>query len=201
MTTVDIASRPLSEADHARQLRRAVIASTVGTTIEWYDFLLYSIVTGLVFGKLFFPNQDPLSATLLAFGTYFVGFAARPVGGLGFEERRPLDDEMSDGPVDAHRGVSLQLGDAAPPGDRPRQRARRGERGGKHDENEQTARHGRGFLAMRIAYCVIGLRLSASTAAGRGAGGRCRRLLLHDVRRRPSRSSRPRRRPSAPGSA
>ena len=55
MTTIDIASTTLSEADHRAQLRRAVIASTVGTTIEWYDFLLYSIVTGLAFGKLFFP--------------------------------------------------------------------------------------------------------------------------------------------------
>ena len=55
---------PLSEADHRAQLRRAVIASTVGTTIEWYDFLLYSIVTGLVFGKLFFPKSDPLVGVL-----------------------------------------------------------------------------------------------------------------------------------------
>ena len=52
MTTTDIAVGAISESEHARQLRRAVIASTVGTTIEWYDFLLYSIVTGLVFGKL-----------------------------------------------------------------------------------------------------------------------------------------------------
>jgi hypothetical protein len=51
MTTVDNASTVLSEADHRAQLRRAVIASTVGTTIEWYDFLLYSIVTGLAFGS------------------------------------------------------------------------------------------------------------------------------------------------------
>jgi len=48
MTAIDIASSPLSEADHGRQLRRAVIASTVGTTIEWYDLLLYSVVTGRV---------------------------------------------------------------------------------------------------------------------------------------------------------
>ena len=47
---------PLSDAEHSRQLRRAVIASTVGTAIEWYDFFLYSIVTGLVFAKLFFPE-------------------------------------------------------------------------------------------------------------------------------------------------
>jgi hypothetical protein len=74
----------LSEAEHSAQLRKAVIASTVGTAIEWYDFFLYGTAAGLVFGKLFFPNQDPLSATLLAFGTYFIGFAARPVGAAIF---------------------------------------------------------------------------------------------------------------------
>jgi metabolite-proton symporter len=75
---------PLSDADHSRQLRRAVIASTIGTAIEWYDFFLYSVVTGLVFAKLFFPNDDPLTGTLNAFGVYFVGFLARPVGAAIF---------------------------------------------------------------------------------------------------------------------
>src|SRR5579871_6424970 len=74
----------MSQADHNAQLRRAVVASTIGTAIEWYDFFLYGTAAGLVFGKLFFPNQDPLSATLLAFGTYFVGFIARPVGAAIF---------------------------------------------------------------------------------------------------------------------
>ena len=75
---------PLPEAEHSAQLRKAVIASTIGTTIEWYDFFLYGTAAGLVFGKLYFPNSDPLAATLLAFGTYFVGFAARPVGAAIF---------------------------------------------------------------------------------------------------------------------
>ncbi|HXX04832.1 MAG TPA: MFS transporter [Xanthobacteraceae bacterium] len=75
---------PLPQAEHSAQLRKAVIASTIGTTIEWYDFFLYGTAAGLVFGKLYFPNQDPLSATLLAFGTYFIGFAARPVGAAIF---------------------------------------------------------------------------------------------------------------------
>jgi metabolite-proton symporter len=75
---------PLSEAEHTRQLRRAVVASTIGTAIEWYDFFLYSVVTGLVFAKLFFPNDDPLTGTLNAFGVYFVGFLARPVGAAIF---------------------------------------------------------------------------------------------------------------------
>jgi metabolite-proton symporter len=74
----------LPEAEHSAQLRKAVVASTIGTAIEWYDFFLYGTAAGLVFGKLFFPNEDPLSATLLSFGTYFVGFAARPVGAAIF---------------------------------------------------------------------------------------------------------------------
>jgi len=72
------------EADDRRQLRRAVIASTVGTTIEWYDFFLYSTVTGLVFAQLYFPKSDPLVGTLQAFGIYAVGFIARPVGAAIF---------------------------------------------------------------------------------------------------------------------
>jgi metabolite-proton symporter len=77
-------SKTTSQADERLQLRRAVIASTVGTTIEWYDFFLYSIVTGLVFAKLFFPKSDPLVGTLQAFAVYAVGFIARPVGAAIF---------------------------------------------------------------------------------------------------------------------
>jgi MFS family permease len=84
MTTINITAHPLSETDHRAQLRRAVIASTVGTTIEWYDFLLYSTVTGLVFGKLFFPKSDPLVGVLEAFAVYTVGFIARPIGAMIF---------------------------------------------------------------------------------------------------------------------
>src|SRR5438128_12370237 len=74
----------LSPSEHQIQLRRAVIASTVGTAIEWYDFFLYSTVTGLVFAKLFFPHSDPWVGTLEAFGIYAVGFIARPVGAAIF---------------------------------------------------------------------------------------------------------------------
>lgn len=74
----------LSDAEHRIQLRRAVLASTIGTTIEWYDFFLYSVVTGLVFAKLFFPQTDRLSGTLEAFGVYAVGFIARPIGAAIF---------------------------------------------------------------------------------------------------------------------
>ena len=73
-----------SGLDHRRQLRRAVIASTIGTAIEWYDFFLYSTVTGLVFARLFFPEANPYVGTLQAFGVYAVGFVARPVGAAIF---------------------------------------------------------------------------------------------------------------------
>ncbi len=74
----------LSPDEHRTQLRRAVIASTIGTAIEWYDFFLYSTVTGLVFAKLFFPHSDPWVGTLEAFAIYAVGFVARPVGAAIF---------------------------------------------------------------------------------------------------------------------
>ncbi len=65
-------------------LPRVVFASLVGTTIEWYDFFLYGAAAALVFNTIFFPNSDPLVGTLLAFGTYALGFAARPIGGVVF---------------------------------------------------------------------------------------------------------------------
>src|SRR5271168_137183 len=74
----------LSASDHSTQLRKAVIASTIGTAIEWYDFFIYGTAAGLIFGKLYFPNQDPLTATLAAFGTYFIGFVGRPIGAAIF---------------------------------------------------------------------------------------------------------------------
>jgi hypothetical protein len=70
MVSIHISTVELSPAEHQTQLRRAVIASTVGTAIEWYDFFLYSTVTGLVFAKLFFPNSDPWVGTLEAFAIY-----------------------------------------------------------------------------------------------------------------------------------
>jgi metabolite-proton symporter len=66
------------------QRRRAVLASTVGTTIEWYDFFLYGTAAALVFPKLFFPGSSPFAGVLLSFSTLFVGFAARPVGAAIF---------------------------------------------------------------------------------------------------------------------
>ncbi len=68
----------------AGPLRRAVIASTVGTSIEWYDYFAYGTVGALVFPKLFFPHASPLTGTLDTFSIFFVGFIARPIGALIF---------------------------------------------------------------------------------------------------------------------
>ena len=84
MATLDADATRLPPSEHLVQMRRAVIASTVGTAIEWYDFFLYSTVTGLVFAKLFFPHSDPWVGTLEAFAIYAVGFIARPVGAAIF---------------------------------------------------------------------------------------------------------------------
>ncbi|HEX7081658.1 MAG TPA: MFS transporter [Gammaproteobacteria bacterium] len=78
MTTTE---RNLAVSTHRR---RAVVASTVGTTIEWYDFFLYGTAAALVFPEVFFPNDTPLRGVLLAFATQFVGFAARPIGAVIF---------------------------------------------------------------------------------------------------------------------
>jgi metabolite-proton symporter len=61
-----------------------VVASFIGTTIEWYDFFLYGTAAALVFNRLFFPTLDPLAGTLSAYGTFAVGFVARPLGGAVF---------------------------------------------------------------------------------------------------------------------
>jgi metabolite-proton symporter len=83
-TSSNVEGLSLTPSEHQVQLRRAVIASTIGTAIEWYDFFLYSIVTGLVFAKLFFPHSDPWVGTLEAFAIYAVGFVARPIGAAIF---------------------------------------------------------------------------------------------------------------------
>ncbi len=63
-------------------IRTVAMASLIGTTIEWYDFFLYGTAAALVFNRLFFPTFDPLAGTMAAFGTYAVGFVARPFGGI-----------------------------------------------------------------------------------------------------------------------
>ena len=65
-------------------LARVVTAAMIGTTIEWYDFYIYGMAAALVFNQIFFPQADPITGTMLAFATYALGFAARPLGGLVF---------------------------------------------------------------------------------------------------------------------
>lgn len=74
------ATAPASRAS----LRKVVTASALGTTVEYYDFTLYATTAALVFDKIFFPDASPLVGTLAAFATYFVGYAARPLGGIIF---------------------------------------------------------------------------------------------------------------------
>lgn len=76
----------MSQPDHCQPnaLRRVVTASLIGATIEWYDFFLYGVVAGIVFNKLYFPTEDPLVSTMLAYGTFAVGFVSRPFGGVIF---------------------------------------------------------------------------------------------------------------------
>jgi metabolite-proton symporter len=75
---------PESAGDRRAMVVKAVVASAVGTTIEWYDFFLYGVAAALVFPTVFFPTSDPFTGTLLAFSTYFVGFVARPFGAIVF---------------------------------------------------------------------------------------------------------------------
>ena len=75
--------KPASTAPE-NSVSRVVLASFIGTTIEWYDFFLYGTAAALVFNQLFFPTLDPLAGTMAAFATYAVGFFARPVGGIVF---------------------------------------------------------------------------------------------------------------------
>ena len=76
--------------------RRVLLASTVGSALEWYDFFIYGTASALVFGELFFPKLDPTTATLAAFATFGVGFFARPFGGMVFGH---LGDRIGRKPV------------------------------------------------------------------------------------------------------
>ena len=75
---------PAATVPPPSSVRRVIVASLIGTSLEWYDFFIYGTAAALVFNKLFFPSFEPLVGTLLAFATYAVGFIARPVGGVVF---------------------------------------------------------------------------------------------------------------------
>lgn len=85
MSTITSSARPAGEGtSSAGMLRRAAVASTIGTAAEYYDFFVYATAAVLFFGKLFFPGSDPMAGTVAAFATYAVGFLARPIGGIVF---------------------------------------------------------------------------------------------------------------------
>jgi metabolite-proton symporter len=86
MSTHSPAERTSESPDGAsgNSIVKVVFASLIGTAVEWYDFFLYGSAAALVFGTLFFPESDPVTGTLLAFGTYALGFVARPLGGVVF---------------------------------------------------------------------------------------------------------------------
>lgn len=67
-----------------KEMRKVVLASLIGATIEWYDFFLYGVVAGIVFNKLYFPTDDPYMGTILAYSTFAIGYLARPFGGFLF---------------------------------------------------------------------------------------------------------------------
>src|SRR5262245_31883570 len=86
MTTVEKTSADLAAAsgDQKAAVRRVAMASLVGTTIEWYDFLIYATMAGVIFNQYFFPKGDAFVSTMLAYGTFAAGFLIRPFGGLLF---------------------------------------------------------------------------------------------------------------------
>ena len=84
MSNAELISPLESPATEALEIKRVVVSSVIGTAVEWYDFLVYGTATALVFNKLFFPLSDPALSTIAAFGTYAVGFLARPLGAAIF---------------------------------------------------------------------------------------------------------------------
>ena len=103
----------LSASEHSAQLRKAVIASTIGTTIEWYDFFLYGTAAGLIFGKLFFPNEDPLTGDARGLRHLFHRLR-RPADRRGDlrplrRPHRPQGDADRDAAADGHRHLPDRL--------------------------------------------------------------------------------------------
>src|SRR4029453_5538256 len=87
MAIEDSGATPTAQTDEGSQrvqVRRAAMASAIGTTIEWYDFFLYNTAAALVFPHLFFPASSTYAGAMQSFATYFVGFAARPIGAAIF---------------------------------------------------------------------------------------------------------------------
>src|SRR5436190_712597 len=81
---LEVLMATISEQMATRRMLPVIVASTLGTTIEWYDFFLYGTVAALVFPALYFPKADPFVGTLLSLTTFLIGFIARPIGGIIF---------------------------------------------------------------------------------------------------------------------
>jgi MFS transporter, MHS family, shikimate and dehydroshikimate transport protein len=84
MSNAGLVSLVENPANDTTEIKRVVVSSVIGTAVEWYDFLIYGTASALVFNKLFFPLSDPALSTIAAFGTYAVGFLARPLGAAIF---------------------------------------------------------------------------------------------------------------------
>src|ERR1700743_3793182 len=82
MATIDIIA--IESVDESVDLRRVLWSSVIGTAVEWYDFLIYGVATALVFNKLFFSSGSAAAASVAAFGTFAVGYLARPLGAIIF---------------------------------------------------------------------------------------------------------------------
>ena len=95
----------------ATPIARVVLASFIGTSIEWYDFFLYGTAAALVFNKLFFPTLDPFAGTMASFATYAVGFFARPLGGIIFGHYGDKIGRKIDARDHAHDDGALHLPD------------------------------------------------------------------------------------------
>jgi MFS family permease len=84
MTAVQTRLTGSAVSERSREVRRVAVASLVGTTIEWYDFLIYATMAGVIFNQYFFPKGEAFVNTMLAYGTFAAGFLIRPFGGLLF---------------------------------------------------------------------------------------------------------------------
>jgi MHS family shikimate/dehydroshikimate transporter-like MFS transporter len=85
LTTIDTTPGNIPKMSaRGREVRRVAMASLVGTTIEWYDFLIYATMAGVIFNQYFFPKGDAFVNTMLAYGTFAAGFLIRPFGGFLF---------------------------------------------------------------------------------------------------------------------
>src|SRR5258708_24137086 len=131
--------------DQRSLLKRVVFALLIGATVEWYDFFLYGVVSGIVFNQLYFPAADPVVSTLLAYTTFAVGFVTRPLGGVIFGHfgdridrksmlgpdvddhgrRDVLDWPCADVRADRSMGPHFTFVSAHSTGYRPRRRMRR----------------------------------------------------------------------------